>query len=100
MTSRSSAPRKSTAERKSNVKKSAVKTGAGKLPDGKQLFSLDQANAELGKMKLRVIDDAAKGELKVRIDCSFPLSEAAAAHAYIEGRSAFGRVIMLPHPPS
>jgi NADPH2:quinone reductase len=44
----------------------------------------------------RLIDDAAKGELKVRIDRSFPLSEAAAAHAYIESRAAVGRVILVP----
>ncbi len=44
----------------------------------------------------RLIDDAAKGELKVRIDRSFPLSEAAAAHAYIESRAAVGRVVLVP----
>lgn len=44
----------------------------------------------------RLIDDAARGELKVRIDRSFPLSEAAAAHAYIESRAAVGRVILVP----
>lgn len=38
----------------------------------------------------------AKGELRVVIDRKFALSDAAAAHAYIEGRSAFGRVVMLP----
>ncbi|MAB12555.1 zinc-binding alcohol dehydrogenase family protein [Parvibaculum sp.] len=43
-----------------------------------------------------LIDDAAKGELKVVLDKEFKLSEAAEAHAYIEGRSAFGRVIMIP----
>ncbi|MGX1199122.1 quinone oxidoreductase family protein [Parvibaculum sp. MBR-TMA-1.3b-4.2] len=43
-----------------------------------------------------LIDDAAKGELKVVLDKEFKLSEAADAHAYIEGRSAFGRVIMIP----
>lgn len=43
-----------------------------------------------------LIDDIAKGELKVVLDKEFKLSEAADAHAYIEGRSAFGRVIMTP----
>ncbi|NIJ40991.1 NADPH2:quinone reductase [Parvibaculum indicum] len=43
-----------------------------------------------------LIDEAAKGELKVVLDKEFKLSEAAEAHAYIEGRSAFGRVIMIP----
>ena len=43
-----------------------------------------------------LIEDIAKGELKVVIDREFPLSEAAAAHAYIESRQAFGRVLLIP----
>jgi NADPH2:quinone reductase len=38
----------------------------------------------------------ASGELRVEIDRSFPLAEAAAAHAYLESRQAFGRVIITP----
>jgi NADPH2:quinone reductase len=44
----------------------------------------------------RLIDEAARGELKVIIDRTFPLSEAAAAHAYIESRQAVGRVLLIP----
>jgi NADPH2:quinone reductase len=44
----------------------------------------------------RLIDEAARGELKVVIDRTFPLSEAAAAHAYIESRKAVGRVLLIP----
>jgi NADPH2:quinone reductase len=44
----------------------------------------------------RLIDEAARGELKVIIDRTFPLSEAAAAHAYIESRQAVGRVLLSP----
>jgi NADPH2:quinone reductase len=44
----------------------------------------------------RLIDEAARGELKVVIDRTFPLSEAAAAHAYIESRQAVGRVLLIP----
>jgi len=36
----------------------------------------------------------ASGELRVVIDRTFALAEAAQAHAYIEGRNAFGRVVM------
>jgi NADPH2:quinone reductase len=36
----------------------------------------------------------ASGELKVEIAKVFPLAEAAQAHAFIEGRHAFGRVVM------
>lgn len=43
-----------------------------------------------------LIDDVAAGELTVVIDRTFPLAEAAAAHAYLEDRRAFGRVVLLP----
>jgi NADPH:quinone reductase len=42
------------------------------------------------------IHRVAKGELRVFIEKRYPLSEAAKAHAHVEDRSAFGRVIMLP----
>jgi len=44
----------------------------------------------------RLIDEAARGELKVLIDNTFPLSEAAEAHRYIESRQAVGRVLLIP----
>ncbi len=44
----------------------------------------------------RLIEEAARGELKVVIDKTFPLSEAGAAHAYIESRKAVGRVLLIP----
>jgi NADPH2:quinone reductase len=43
-----------------------------------------------------LINEAARGELQVVIDKTFPLSEAAAAHAYIESRAAVGRVLLIP----
>ncbi len=43
-----------------------------------------------------MIDRAAKGELAVAIDKTFPLSDAADAHAYIESRQAVGRVLLIP----
>ena len=46
----------------------------------------------IGEMLQRIAD----GELRVEIDRSFPLAEAAAAHTYIEGRKAFGRVVLMP----
>jgi NADPH2:quinone reductase len=42
------------------------------------------------------IERVAGGELHVEIDRSFPLAEAVAAHAYLEERRAFGRVVMVP----
>jgi NADPH2:quinone reductase len=38
----------------------------------------------------------AKKELTVVMDKTFPLSDAAGAHAYIESRKAFGRVVLIP----
>ncbi len=37
-----------------------------------------------------------RGELQVVIDRSYPLSEAAAAHAYVESRQSLGRVVLVP----
>jgi NADPH2:quinone reductase len=47
-------------------------------------------------MVARHLQDVAAGSLKVVIDRTYPLSEAAAAHAYIESRQAFGRVLLIP----
>jgi NADPH2:quinone reductase len=44
----------------------------------------------------RLIDEAARGELVSVVDRTFPLSQAAAAHAYIESRQAVGRVVLTP----
>ena len=44
----------------------------------------------------RLIDEAARSELQVVVDRTFPLSAAAEAHAYIEGRQAVGRVLLIP----
>jgi NADPH:quinone reductase len=48
------------------------------------------------RMIAELIERVADGQLKVQIDRSFPLAEAAAAHAYLEGRNAFGRVVLTP----
>ena len=44
----------------------------------------------------RHLDDVARGALKIVVDRTFPLSDAAAAHALIESRQAFGRVVLIP----
>jgi len=43
-----------------------------------------------------LFDQVADGTVRVEIDRTFPLAEAEAAHAYIESRQAFGRVVMTP----
>jgi NADPH:quinone reductase len=47
-------------------------------------------------MIAELLERVARGELRVEIDRTFPLAEAAAAHAFIESRQAFGRVVMTP----
>lgn len=44
----------------------------------------------------RLLDLVAAGELTVVVDRTFPLAEAAAAHAHLEDRKAFGRVVLVP----
>ena len=43
-----------------------------------------------------MLERVAGGDLHVEIDRSYPLSDAAGAHAYVESRKAFGRVILTP----
>jgi NADPH2:quinone reductase len=38
----------------------------------------------------------AAGELKVRIDKTFPLAEVAEAHRYLEGRQSKGKILLIP----
>jgi NADPH2:quinone reductase len=51
-----------------------------------------RAQANIG----RLVDDVAKGDLRVVVDSTYPLAEAAAAHAHIESRKAVGRVVLIP----
>jgi NADPH2:quinone reductase len=47
-------------------------------------------------MVARHLEDIAAGDLRVVVDRTFPLSDAAGAHDYIESRQAFGRVVLVP----
>jgi NADPH2:quinone reductase len=44
----------------------------------------------------RLLGLAAAGELTVVVDRTWSLAEAATAHAYLEDRQAFGRVVLIP----
>ena len=59
---------------------------------GAMLAELPRIHALIGDLIQRV----ASGDLHVEIDRSFRLADAAAAHEYLEGRNAFGRVVMTP----
>lgn len=56
----------------------------------------EMATERVHTMIQRHLEDVATGRLRVVIDRTFPLAEAAAAHAYIESRQAFGRVLLIP----
>ncbi|MGH2588644.1 MAG: quinone oxidoreductase family protein [Dehalococcoidia bacterium] len=71
------------------------------LMTGNQSLTGVYLGAEMGterayQMIAGHLADVAKGTLRVVIDRTFPLSEAAEAHAYIESRRAFGRVVLVP----
>jgi NADPH2:quinone reductase len=59
---------------------------------GAELFLGSRAHT----MIARLLADIASGGLKVVIDRRFSLEEAGEAHAYIESRQAFGRVLLVP----
>ena len=59
-------------------------------------FGAEIITDRVREMVARHLDDAARGELKVVVDRTFPLSEAADAHAFLESRQAFGRVVLVP----
>ena len=59
---------------------------------GAMMAELPRVHAMIADLFERV----ASGEVRVVIDRTFPLAEAAQAHAYIESRQAFGRVVMAP----
>jgi NADPH2:quinone reductase len=54
------------------------------------------ASRRVQNMIKGLFDSLAAGEISVLIDRTYPLAEAAAAHAYIESRQAVGRVLLIP----
>lgn len=59
-------------------------------------FGAEIATDRAHNLVQSLIQDVADGTLKAPIDRTYPLSEAAAAHAFIESRQAFGRVLLIP----
>jgi NADPH2:quinone reductase len=57
-----------------------------------ELFLGTRAHDTIG----RLLGDIAAGQLRVVIDRRFPLEQAGEAHALIESRQAFGRVLLIP----
>jgi NADPH2:quinone reductase len=78
-----------------------MKVDVGSMMGGNRQLSGVFLGAEIASDRVhdniqKLIGDVAKGELQVVIDKTFPLSEAAAAHRYIESRQAVGRVLLIP----
>jgi len=55
-----------------------------------------QSREELLRRAGDVLEWIRAGQLKVRIDKTFPLSKAAEAHTYLEGRGSAGKLLLLP----
>src|SRR5207247_3753862 len=60
------------------------------------LFHYVADRASLEARAGAVLKAAASGQLKVRIERTFPLAEAAEAHRTLEGRKTTGKVLLLP----
>lgn len=52
--------------------------------------------AELMERATTLFNWVRKGELKVRIDKTFPLAQAADAHRYLESRASKGKLLLIP----
>ena len=73
---------------------------AGLAPGNKSLTGVflgaEMATPRAQEMISGLIAQMGAGSLSMPIDQTYPLSEAGAAHAYIESRQAVGRVILIP----
>jgi NADPH2:quinone reductase len=68
----------------------------GSLTGMSLMTSLANDHARTYKVIEECIVRVASGDLRVVLDRTFPLAEAASAHAYVEGRGVLGRVLMVP----
>ena len=78
-----------------------MRVDVGSLMGGNRSLSGVFLGAEIATDRVHnmiqtLVDEVAQGKWKVLIDKSFALSDAAAAHAYIESRKAVGRVLLIP----
>jgi NADPH2:quinone reductase len=70
--------------------------GAGNHSLTGVFLGAEMINERTREMIQRHVDDVAAGRLRVVIDRTYPLADAAAAHAYLESRQAVGRVVLIP----
>ena len=79
----------------------AMRVDVGSLMGGNRSLSgvflgAEMATDRVHNMIQALVDEVAEGKLEVLIDKTFPLANAAEAHAYIESRKAVGRVLLIP----
>src|SRR6201996_6305158 len=84
-----------------NAGREVTKLDVGSMMSGNRSLTGVFLGAEIATDRVhdmiqRLVDEVANGTLKAVVDRMFPLSEAAAAHAYIESRQAVGRVLLIP----
>jgi len=84
-----------------NAGRELVKHDVGSLMQGNQsligvFLGAEITTDRVHDMIQRHVDDVAAGKLAVVIDRAFQLKNAEAAHAFIESRKAFGRVLLIP----
>ena len=60
------------------------------------IFVYNAARADLEKSAAALFDKVARGDVRIDINQRYPLSEAARAHADLEGRKTTGTTVMLP----
>jgi len=70
--------------------------GAGNQSITGVFLGAEIATPRAQAMIARHVNDVGTGALEVVVDRTFPLAQAAAAHAYIESRQAVGRVVLTP----
>jgi NADPH2:quinone reductase len=63
---------------------------------GGDLWNVLTTQAERAARATELFEWVRSGRLKVRIAAGFPLAEGAAAHAFLEGRGAIGKVLLMP----
>ncbi len=78
-----------------------MRVDVGSLMGGNRSLSGVFLGAEIATDRVHdmiqaLVGEVAAGTLKVLIDKTFALADAAAAHAYIESRQAVGRVLLIP----
>jgi NADPH:quinone reductase len=56
--------------------------------------------AELESRASDILNSIAAGKLKLRIEHTYPLTEAARAHRDLEGRLTTGKLLLIPEPPT